>query len=236
MTHLNDPALVAEQYAAEDNLRARQALYAETTGPDPHAVLWDAIAALQPERALEVGGGEGRLAQRIGGELGARVTLVDLSPRMVELARARGVDAQVGDVQALPFADATFDTVVAAWMLYHVPDLDRGLSEIARVLVPGGRLVANTGSLRHLEELRALVRYPSEEREWSFNAENGEEILRRHFSHVERRVVEGTAVVRARDVLVGYQQSMSIPTSPVPDDVALPFVTRTAGAVFVATA
>ena len=36
-------------------------------------------------------------------------------------------------------ADARFDTAVAAWMLYHVPDLDRGLAEIARVLTPGGR-------------------------------------------------------------------------------------------------
>ena len=45
---------------------------------------------------------------------------------MVELARARGVDARVGDVQELPFADGAFDCVVAAWMLYHVPDLDRG--------------------------------------------------------------------------------------------------------------
>ena len=68
-----------------------------------------------------------------------RVTFVDLSQRMVELARARGIaDAHVGDVQELPFADASFDTVVAAWMLYHVPDLDRGLAEIARVLEPGG--------------------------------------------------------------------------------------------------
>ena len=62
--------------------------------------------------------------------------------------RGRGVDARVGDVQALPFEDASFDTVVAAWMLYHVPDLDRGLAEIARVLCPGGQLVAVTNSER----------------------------------------------------------------------------------------
>ena len=79
-------------------------------------------------------------------ELGAEVVALDVSERMVELARARGVDARVGDVQELPFADASFDTVVAAWMLYHVPDLDRGLAEIARVLAPGGRLVAVTNS------------------------------------------------------------------------------------------
>ena len=42
---------------------------------------------------------------------------VDQSERMVELASARGVDACVGDVQELPFADESFDCAVAAWML-----------------------------------------------------------------------------------------------------------------------
>ena len=52
---------------------------------------------------LEVGGGPGELAARMRRELGCDVVMVDVSSRMVELARARGVDAQVGDVQELPF-------------------------------------------------------------------------------------------------------------------------------------
>src|SRR5439155_23857328 len=70
---------------------------------------------------------------------------------------ARGVEALVGDVQDLPFADGSFDCALAAWMLYHVPELDRGLAELARVLRRGGRLVAVTNSEWSLRELWELV-------------------------------------------------------------------------------
>ena len=76
---------------------------------------------------------------------------------MVELTRARGVHAVVGDAQALPFSDAQFDAVLAASMLYHLPDLDAGLAELRRVLRPGGRLVAVTNAPDHLAEIWQLT-------------------------------------------------------------------------------
>jgi demethylmenaquinone methyltransferase / 2-methoxy-6-polyprenyl-1,4-benzoquinol methylase len=137
---LNNPAEVARQYAGEQNLEARRSIYDTQEGPDPRQVAFDAIAEAAPQRVLEVGGGPGELAARLQDELGCEVVMVDVAPRMVELATERGVDAQVGDAQALPFPDKSFDVAVAAWMLYHVPDLDQALSELARVLRPGGRL------------------------------------------------------------------------------------------------
>jgi SAM-dependent methyltransferase len=231
---LHDAESVREQYAREDNLRARQALYEEVAGPDPREVLWRTICEWEPHVVLEVGGGPGELAERMQRELGARVAFVDVSPRMVELASARGIDAQVGDVQDLPFAAASFDTVVAAWMLYHVADLDRGLAEIARVLRPGGALIAVTNSVTHLAEFRELVGYPAgfEER---FNRENGAELLRRHFATVTQHDLELTVTVRDRAKLVAYQASMQVPTRPVPEDVPLPFVTHSRPTVFFAT-
>lgn len=237
MTHLNDADLVRAQYATDENLRKRQALYDETTGADAKAVLRTAIARCRPHRVLEVGGGQGWLSEWMDEELAADVTMVDLSEHMVELARARGVDAQVADVQGLPFEDSTFDTVVAAWMLYHVPDLERGLGEVARVLEPQGRLVCNTNSRNHLAELRELIRYPRTDAwlEGTFNAENGEEILRRHFAEVQRFDALGTVVVRDRQKLVDYRESLMVETQPVPEDVELPFEIQIGGAVFVAT-
>jgi SAM-dependent methyltransferase len=231
---LDDPASVREQYAREDNLRARQALYAETEGLSPQDVLRDVLAQLAPRRVLEVGGGPGELAAWMRDELGAEVEFLDLSPRMVELARERGIDARVGDAQQLPFPDASFDAVVAAWMLYHVPDVDRALREFARVLVPGGHAVAVTNSVEHLRELRELLDYPQEHVE-KFNCETGAEALGRHFAEVERRAVTVRVTVRSRQTLVGYRDSMSVRVGPVPEDVPLPFATHARTCVLVAT-
>ena len=232
---IDDPQLVREQYANERNLQARIALWRDLEGADAREVLWDAIVACRPRRVLEVGGGDGWLSARMRDELGCEVTFLDQSERMVELAAGRGLDARVGDVQELPFPEASFDTAVAAWMLYHVPDVDRALAELARVLEPGGHLVANTNSIRHCEELWDLVEYPWEAREWTFRAENAEEMLGRHFPKVEREDVVAVATVHDRETLVNYQRSMIADTQPVPEDVTLPLRVHSRGAVFTAT-
>ncbi len=68
---------------------------------------------------------------------------------MVEATAQRGVRAEVADANHLPYADGTFDAVVAMWMLYHVPNLDRTLAEARRVLRPGGVLIAVTNGRQH---------------------------------------------------------------------------------------
>jgi ubiquinone/menaquinone biosynthesis C-methylase UbiE len=188
---IDDRAFVQAQYETEDNLRARKSAYENAEGEDPREFAFEAVADAAPRRVLEVGGGEGELAERIKDELGAEVIGIDQSDRMVELQRGKGIDARRGDVQALPFADAEFDVAVAAWMLYHVPDLHLGLSELARVLRPGGRLVVVTNAVDHLQELWDLAQRTTSVRRFTFRSENGEEALRRHFGKVERREARG---------------------------------------------
>jgi SAM-dependent methyltransferase len=89
-------------------------------------------------RTLDLGCGEGR----VGGELerlGHKVTGVDSSPRMVELANEIH-EAVLADATALPFEDGAFDLVVAYMALMNMDDLPGATCEAARVLEPGGRL------------------------------------------------------------------------------------------------
>jgi ubiquinone/menaquinone biosynthesis C-methylase UbiE len=75
------------------------------------------------------------------------LTGVDLSPAMLAIARRRAdelgrrVDLRTGDAQAMPFPDGSFDTVVCTFSLCAIPDVQRGIGEMVRVLRPGGLLL-----------------------------------------------------------------------------------------------
>ena len=184
---------------------------------------------------LEVGCGTGEAAERIADELGATVVALDISSRMVELTKARGVDARVGDVQELPFADCEFDCAVANWVLYHVPDLDRGIAELARVLRPGGRLVATTVGEDNLREVWELLGDHSVF-DLSFNRRDGADRLRRHFERVEQRDAKGTVVFPSPQALRAYVAATitrSHLAERVPDFDG-PFRARSRHSVFVA--
>lgn len=203
MRRLDDPDLVRREYADESRFATRAAAWETATGPDPRRLAFEAVAEVAPRRVLEVGPGRGELAERLARELGAEVVAVDQSERMVDLTRARGVDARRGDVQDLPFPDDSFDCALAAWMLYHVPDLDRGLAELARVLRPSGRLVAVTNSGDNLRELWSLLGEEAR-RPHPFSAENGEAALQRRFGRVERREALGTVTFPDYEAARGY--------------------------------
>jgi SAM-dependent methyltransferase len=95
-------------------------------------------------RVLDAGCGSGPLTAALR-DNGAVVTGFDVSAAMVDLARQRmgdGADLHVGDLAApLPFADAEFDDVVASLVLHYLEDWAGPLSELRRVLKPGGRLI-----------------------------------------------------------------------------------------------
>jgi ubiquinone/menaquinone biosynthesis C-methylase UbiE len=111
-----------------------------------------ARAGLSPgQRALDIGAGTGSVALRAATLVapGGRVTGIDISSEMLALARRRAEELGLDDVsflegraEAIPASDAAFDVALASLSLMYVIDRDAAAREIARVIRPGGRLVA----------------------------------------------------------------------------------------------
>lgn len=104
--------------------------------------------AEQGHQIVDVGCGTGYLTRMLAPIVGreGRVTGVDPSPAMIGHARRRSPDNcsyQVGEGQAMPFPDASFDIVVSSFAVHHMPVSARGTAvrEMFRVLRPGGRLL-----------------------------------------------------------------------------------------------
>jgi ubiquinone/menaquinone biosynthesis C-methylase UbiE len=124
-----------------------------------HAFVDESESALVAPHArdrdvLEVGCGTGRLLARVA-PLARRAVGVDLSPGMLAHARARGLDVVEGDATSLPFDDASFDVAFSFKVLPHVEDLRGALREMARVVRPGGVVLAE---LYNARSLRALAK------------------------------------------------------------------------------
>lgn len=199
---------VRAAFSTEHVYRAQQAVYRTSTGPDARDVLAGTVAALRRGRLLEVGCGEGALSAALAAD-GWDVVATDLSPRMAQLTRERGARACVAALPRLPFADASVDCVVAAWVLHY---LDAGtvpaaIREIRRVLRPGGTLVAATNADRHMAEL--WRRLPAVRYRLSFAAEHAPELLAAHGAEVTAVPVEGTVVFES------YEQAKAFVTPQV---------------------
>ena len=122
--------------------------WTRTPGHDHHfeRYNWPEFLKLLPapgRATLDLGCGEGRVGVVLN-ELGHRVTGVDSAPSLRDLAAGTGAyrDVISGDAASLPFADQSFDLIVAFMSLQDMDDAPAAVVEAARVLTPGGRFVA----------------------------------------------------------------------------------------------
>src|SRR5581483_6191225 len=179
----------------------------------------------------------GDVTQRFADELGAHVCAIDTSARMVELTKARGIDAQVADAEHLPFPDDDFDCAFAGWVLYHVPRVEAAIAEAARVLRPAGRFVATCHREDNLSELWEAIDDALETREpLSFGYGNGAALLGKRFEHVERRDLEATLVFPTSESLREFVASTidRAHLAPRVPELTEPFRATTRHVVFVA--
>jgi SAM-dependent methyltransferase len=106
-----------------------------------HLATAEALAPLSGLSLLDAGCGAG-LALRLAAERGARVSGLDASAALLEVARGQLPDAdlRVGDIEELPYDNATFDVVTASNSIQYATDPKAAVAELARVARPGGRV------------------------------------------------------------------------------------------------
>lgn len=138
-----------------DRIAAR---YDETRGGEPRGLqIADDVAPwLVPGPVLEVGVGTGVVASALAAR-GVPVSGVDLSPDMLVRARARlGAKVALGDACHLPISSSTVDNVLFVWVLHLTGDVPTTLAEAARVVRPGGRVIAvHGGQVSELTDIDA---------------------------------------------------------------------------------
>jgi SAM-dependent methyltransferase len=142
--------------------RRAELQYSAPALPDPsldrkferlHAEL---VARLPAGSLLDAGCGDGRYLATLPAQRPRRIVGVDISERILEVARraveAAGVEAELlqGNLEALPVEDEAFDLVLCVQVVEHLLNPERGLRELARVLAPGGTLIVSTDHARML--------------------------------------------------------------------------------------
>ncbi|MCP4877950.1 MAG: class I SAM-dependent methyltransferase [Gammaproteobacteria bacterium] len=124
-------------------------------------LVYDTLKPDADARVLEIGFGGGSLLFEIARRLeSGRIDGIDISPEMLAAADKKmlgmglsdSIGLHLGGVDALPFTDASFDCACSVHTVYFWPDLQRGISELARVIKPGGRLVLGFSSVEAIAE------------------------------------------------------------------------------------
>lgn len=219
----NATSYVQQQYATSANLDARIALHLKfsTATEHFHDWLFDSVQLPPAARVLELGCGSGAMWQHVAPRVPPnwQLTLSDFSFGMASTARVNlnslisNLSFLQSDAQAISFADETFDGIFANHMLYHVPNLNRTLSEIRRVLKPGGTLYAATNGGNHMRELGELVTKVtgepprSDAPETLFGLENGAARLAPYFENVTLEIQPNDLRVTEVQPLVDYANS-----------------------------
>ena len=133
------------------------ALYAANAAfvPALGAAVLDLLAPQPGERILDLGCGDGALTAKLVAA-GCAVLGVDADPAMVAAARAKGIDARLGDARALDF-DAEFDAVFTNAALHWVGQPDVVTAGVKRALRPGGRYVGEFGGHANIAAIRTAL-------------------------------------------------------------------------------
>lgn len=225
MSNINDMTIVKQQYANANNLNARISIHDKYSTNKMGFGNWivSNYRIDKGMKVLELGCGTGDMWKKRENliSLCSQLTLSDFSEGMVETAKntigeCDNVEYKVIDIQEIPYEDETFDVVIANMMLYHVPDIERGLEEVRRVLKSGGYFYCATygehGIIEYLSKILSV--YGVEDNiNKNFTLQNGYEILNKTFSKIEKLEYIDSLSITNTDDMVEYIYSLSSMTS-----------------------
>ena len=212
-------------YRTDENLRRRASLFEYALpSASQQPMLWDVFPWSERQTVLDLGCGNGMWIGALAGRVPHGIVVgLDISTGMLAALGERhpSVPCVCADVQELPLRDDAVDGVLAAWMLYHVPDKREVLKEIRRVMRAGGYLIAATNSEVGVPQLDDAIRLSLEAtlgrevQRWieplDFTLENGEHILHQVFASVDRTVSETQFEVPHVDPLLAFVDSIRDP-------------------------
>lgn len=216
----NEETNIIEQYKNAKNLNDRISLHEKysTNKQGWFNWLFNQIDFSRVNRLLELGCGNGKLWQENRIDLRNReIFLSDISEGMVEEVRNKlGSDFNciVADAEKIPFKDKYFDTIIANHVLFYLNDLNLGLKEISRVLRPNGILYCSTYGKNHMKEITEIVQSFDSRINLSnyslydiFGLENGESILSKYFSNIQRMDYRDSLEITESKPLIDYIMS-----------------------------
>ena len=218
---INTADIVKNQYSSSSNLNTRISIHDKYSTNKMGFSNWIYSNYEIPEgaRILELGCGTGSMwigKDEVVRKCG-KLILSDFSEGMIETAKEKlssydKIEYQVIDIQDIPYEDDSFDIVIANMMLYHVPDLKKGLSEVRRVLKEGGAFYCATfgehGIMEYLSGI--LIEYGVEDNtNKNFTLQNGDQYLKSAFGKVERFDYKDSLAVTNIEDIIDYIYSLS---------------------------
>ena len=217
----NDSAAVKAQYAVPKGLDIRLTFHEKYSVNKQGYGTWlvSNYDIRDGMTVLEIGCGTGSIwLGRKNIVSGCRkLILTDLSEGMLETARKNlgerdNIEYRKADIQDLPFLNDTFDVVIANSMLYHVPDIEKGIQEVRRVLKKGGVFYCATfGEHNFTDRLAEWFRLDGEDfmPNHNFTMQNGKEILSRSFEDIKPLFYEDSLHITETEDLVAYLRSLT---------------------------
>jgi SAM-dependent methyltransferase len=210
---IDDAKFVKEQYKNSSGLSTRISIHDKysTNKMGLHNWYFTVMKFEDGMKVLELGTGSAVMwvnHKDIIGRL-SQLVLSDMSEGMLAEAKKNleeltGVEFEVIDIQDIPYEDNTFDVVIANCMLYHVPDIDKAVSEVRRVLKPGGYFYAGTSGKNGILETIVDILGQDISYDNNFSLENGGEKLKLCFSNVEIERYKDSLEVTNIDDLMDY--------------------------------